>query len=83
MRLLSVALPDDMDRLQGSGVRSSIQDHGRGAGGSPTGDRRHACKNSSRNDLALVGASKLIWFCVWAVEIDVIFVHGPNRVGLV
>ena len=62
MRLLSVALPDDMNRLQGSGVRSSIQDHGRGAGGAPTDDRRHASTGSSRNDLALVGASKITWF---------------------
>ena len=36
MRLLSVELPDDMHRLQGSGVRASVQDHGRGAGGAPT-----------------------------------------------
>ena len=36
MRLLSVQLPDGIHRLQGSGVRSSVQDHGRGAGGAPT-----------------------------------------------
>ena len=69
MRLLSVALPDDMDRLQGSGVRSSIQDHGRGAGGSPTGDRRHACKNSSRNDLALVSGSNYLDFSAEAPKL--------------
>ena len=59
MRLLSVELPDDMHRLQGSGVRASVQDHGRGACGTPTGDRCHTSTSSSQNDLALVGASKL------------------------
>ena len=58
MRPLSVAFPGDMDRLQGSGVRSSVHDHGRGAGGAPTGDRRHASTGLSQNYLALVGASK-------------------------
>ena len=62
MRLLFVALPDDMDRLQDSGVRSSVQDHGRATVGAPTGDRRHASTGSSQNDLALAGASKLICF---------------------
>ena len=62
MRLLSVELPDDMHRLQGSGVWSSVQGHGRGAGGVPTSDRHLASTGSSQNDLALVGASKLTWF---------------------
>ena len=62
VRLISAAMPDGMDRLQGSGVRSSVQDHGRAAGGAPTGDRRHASTGSSQNDLALAGASKLICF---------------------
>ena len=67
MRLLFVALPDDMDRLQDSGVRSSVPDHGRGAGGAPTGDRRLASTGSFQNDLALVGASKLTCFlCGWS-----------------
>ena len=83
MRLLSVALPDDTDRLQGSGVRSSVQDRGRGAGGAPTGDRRHASTGSFQNDLDLVGASKLTSFmCGWLkftwfqceIEIDLISV---------
>ena len=59
MTLLSVALPDDMGRLQDSGVRSSVPDHGRGAGGAPTGDRRHTCTGSSQNGLALMGALEL------------------------
>ena len=58
MRLLSVQLPDGIHRLQGSGVRSSVQDNGRGAGGVPTGDRRLASTGSSQNDFDLVGASK-------------------------
>ena len=62
VRQLSVALPDDMDRLQGSGVRSSVQHHGRGAGGVRTGDRRHPSTRSSPNDLALAWASKLTCF---------------------
>ena len=67
MRLLSVELPDDMHRLQGSGVWSSVQGHGRGAGGAPTGDRRLASTGSFQNDLALVGASKLTCFlCGWS-----------------
>ena len=49
MRLLSVALPDDVNCLQGLVVRSSVKDHGRGAGGAPTGDRRHASPGSSRD----------------------------------
>ena len=44
--------------MQGSGVRSSVQDNGRGAGGVPTGDRRLASTGSSQNDFDLVGASK-------------------------
>ena len=67
MKLLSVALPEDMDRFQGSGVQSSVQDHGRGACGTPTGDRCHTSTSSSQNDLALVEASKLTWFlCGWS-----------------
>ena len=62
VRLRFVTLPDDMDRLQGSGVPPSVQDHGWGAGGAPTGDRRHASTRSSQNDLTLAGASKLTWF---------------------
>ena len=46
MRLRFVTLPDDMDRLQGSGVWPSVQAHGRGAGGAPTGDCRHASTGS-------------------------------------
>ena len=42
MRLLSAALLDDMARLQDSGVQSSVQDHGQGAGGVLRGDRHHA-----------------------------------------
>ena len=49
MRLLSAALPDDVERLQGSVVRSSVQDHGRGAGSALTGDRRHASTSSSQD----------------------------------
>ena len=49
MRLLSAALPDDMKRLQGSVVRSSVHDHGHGAGGALTGDRRHASAGSSQD----------------------------------
>ena len=49
-------------RLRGSGVRSTVQGHGRGAGGVPTSDRHLASTGSSQNDLALVGASKLTWF---------------------
>ena len=67
MRLLSAALPEDMDRLQDSVVQSSVQDHGRGAGGTPTGNRRLAFTDASQNDLDLVWASKLTWFlCGWS-----------------
>ena len=37
------------DSLQGSVVRSSVQDHGRRAGGALTGDRRHASAGSSQD----------------------------------
>ena len=43
-----MALPIGMERLQGSVVRSSVQDHGRGAGGALTGDRCHASTGSSQ-----------------------------------
>ena len=48
---ISAAFPDSMERVQGSVVRSSVQDqdHGRGAGGPLTGDRRHASTGSSQN----------------------------------
>ena len=39
MSLLSIALSDDMERLQGSVVWLCVQDHGRDAGGALTGDR--------------------------------------------
>ena len=64
MRLLSVALPDHMDRLQCSSVRSSVKDHHDRGVGAPTSARRHASPGTSRNDLALVGASELTCFCV-------------------
>ena len=51
MRLLSAALPEDMDRLQDSVVQSSVQDHGRGAGGAPTGGRRNASTGSSQDSV--------------------------------
>ena len=60
MRLQSLALPDNMDGLQGSGVRSSVQNRGRDVGGAPAGDRLYAPIGS---ELAgFVWESKLTWF---------------------